>query len=96
MKAPMAWQLLLVTALLAGMIASALQRRSFAWRAPQRLGAWMRRAAGGACMGAGAAMVPGGNDTLLLAGLPNLTLAAVAAYVFLLIGIAASLRLLRD
>jgi hypothetical protein len=36
-------------------------------------------------------MVPGGNDTLLLSGLPTLTAAAVGAYVFMLVGIASVL-----
>lgn len=96
MMAPMAWHALLVVALLAGMVGSAVQRRSFAWRRPDRLIGWMRRAGGGIFMGAGASMIPGGNDTLLLGGLPNLSVAAVGAYAFLLAGIATSLRILRD
>jgi hypothetical protein len=95
MMAPMAWHAILVAAVLAGMLMSALQRRSFAWRAPEGLSAAVRRAAGGFCMGVGAALIPGGNDTLLLGGLPNLTSAALAAYASMLVGIGASLRLLR-
>ena len=38
-----------------------------------------------------AAMLPGGNDTLLLSAIPTLSLQAVAAYVALLAGIAIAL-----
>ena len=44
-------------------------------------------------MGAGAAMVPGGNDTLLLNALPTLAIQAVGAYAFMLLGIACTLWL---
>lgn len=47
-------------------------------------------------MGAGAAVIPGENDTLLLSGLPSLTAAAVGAYAFMLLGIAAALLALRE
>lgn len=46
-------------------------------------------------MGSGAAMVPGGNDTLLLGGLPTLTGAALAGYLSMLVGIALVLIMLR-
>ena len=46
-------------------------------------------------MGAGAALVPGGNDTLLLSALPTLALQATIAYLSLLAGIAMALWLLR-
>ncbi|OGA98477.1 MAG: hypothetical protein A3E25_16945, partial [Burkholderiales bacterium RIFCSPHIGHO2_12_FULL_69_20] len=89
--APSAWHGALLLALIAGMGASALQRRSIRWRRPASVGAWLRHAAGGALMGAGAAMVPGGNDTLLLNNLPTLTLQAIAAYAAMLTGIAGTL-----
>ena len=89
--APSAWHGTLVLALLVGMGASALQRRSIRWRRPASVGAWLRHAAGGALMGAGAAMVPGGNDTLLLNNLPTLTVQAIAAYAAMLAGIAGTL-----
>jgi len=85
----------LVLALLAGMLLSAWQRRSLAWRPPQRAGVWLRHLGGGVLMGAGAAMVPGGNDTLLLKALPTLALQAVAAYASLLAGIATVLWAMR-
>jgi hypothetical protein len=46
-------------------------------------------------MGAGAAMVPGGNDTLLLGSLPTITLAAVGSYLCMLMGIALALWMMR-
>lgn len=85
----------LVGALVLGMIGSALQRRSFAWRWPVTRIAWCRHAGGGALMGSGAAMIPGGNDTLLLNGLPSLTGTAVGAYAFVLLGIASVLWIKR-
>ncbi len=90
-----AWHGILVLGLLAGMLASALERGSLAWRQPQGLTGWARHASGGALMGLGAALVPGGNDTLLLVGLPSLAPAAVAAYVAMLLGIALVLGLMR-
>jgi hypothetical protein len=86
---------LLVTALVGGMVASAWQRGSLHWRRPSRASDWLRHAAGGALMGLGAAMVPGGNDTLLLGGLPAFTGTAALAYLSLLLGIASGLVVLR-
>lgn len=86
---------LLVTALVGGMAASAWQRGSLRWRSPSRARDWLRHAGGGALMGLGAAMVPGGNDTLLLGGLPAFTGTAALAYLSLLLGIASGLVLLR-
>lgn len=86
---------LLVTALVAGMAASAWQRGSLRWRHPSRASEWLRHACGGVLMGLGAAMVPGGNDTLLLGGLPAFTATAALAYLCLLLGIASGLAMLR-
>lgn len=46
-------------------------------------------------MGLGAAVVPGGNDTLLLGGLPSLAVGAVGAYLSMLLGIASVLLVMR-
>jgi len=92
--APSAWHGIPVLGLLAGMLVSTLERGSLAWRQPQRLAVWARHAGGGALMGLGAPLVPGGNDTLLLGGLPTLAPAALAAYVAMLLGIASMLWLL--
>jgi uncharacterized protein len=75
----------MMLALLAGMLVSALQRRSFRldWR-PQP--SWLRNVLAGALMGLGTGMLPGGNDALLLSGLPSFSPHAPLSYVTLLIG----------
>lgn len=93
--APSAAHALLVVAMAGGMAASAWQRGSLRWRSPPDSRGWLRHAAGGALMGAGAAIVPGGNDTLLLGGLPALTATAAQAYLCMLLGIGSGLALLR-
>ena len=50
---------------------------------------------GGILMGAGGALVPGGNDTLILVLIPNLSLQAIASYLALLAGIACVLLSMR-
>ena len=77
------------------MIASALQRGWFGRRRPRAVAGWLRHAGGGALMGSGAAMVPGGNDTLLLGSLPTLTATALFSYLAMLAGIALVLGTLR-
>lgn len=93
--APAAAHSALVAALLAGMTTSAVHRASIALRRPQSTGTWLRHATGGLLMGAGAAMVPGGNDTLLLNALPTLAFQAVSAYLAMLLGIACALWLMQ-
>lgn len=91
---PGTFQLLLFAALLAGMLLSAALRRSFRLRqVPRRVR--VRRFAGGALMGLGAGAIPGGNDTLLLTGIPTLSLWALGVYLCLLAGVAAVLLVLR-
>ena len=53
----------------------------------------VRRFAGGTIMGLGAALVPGGNDTLLLWAIPGLTIYGVLAYGSMLVAIGAGLAL---
>lgn len=62
---PAAMWVFLLLAVLAGMLASTLQRGSFRldWR-PRW--SWLRNIFGGALMGIGTAMLPGGNDALVL------------------------------
>ncbi len=81
---------LLLLAVLAGMLASTLQRGSFHvdWR-PQV--SWLRNIFGGALMGLGTAMLPGGNDALILYAIPSFSPHAVPAYIALVIGAAAGL-----
>ena len=77
--------LILLAAVAAGMLASTLQRGSFKldWR-PQW--SWLRNIFGGVLMGLGTAMLPGGNDALVLYGMPGFSPHAIPAYAALLIG----------
>ena len=93
--APTAWRGVLVLAVVAGMLLSSWQRGAFRWRLPASASQALRHGAGGLLMGAGAAMVPGGNDTLLLVALPTLTTAAAATYVAMLAGTAGVLWAMR-
>lgn len=52
----------------------------------------LRRLAGGALMGGGAALIPGGNDTLLLVGLPTGAQEAALAYLLFAVSIAILVR----
>ena len=79
---------------MAGMIGSALLRRSFRIRRV-RLAAALRHGLAGVAMGAGAALVPGGNDGLILFGLPALSPHALPAWAGICLGIACSLILMR-
>ena len=87
-------KLLFFLALLCGMILSAWQRGSLRlrWR---RIQAWPRHLMGGALMGAGAVLIPGGNDTLILKSLPGMSPHAIPAFAALLFGICATLLLMR-
>ncbi len=89
---PLRWFLL--AALLGGVGVSSLARGDFAadWR--PRAG-WLVNLMGGALMGAGAALVPGGNDALVLHGIPGGSPHALAADVALLVGTAAGLVVIR-
>lgn len=94
LPSPAALNWMLFAAVLVGMLASSLQRGSFALRWRPR-GALAPRLAGGTLMGLGASLVPGGNDTLILTGLPALSGWAVSAYLALVGGVAAGLWLQR-
>jgi hypothetical protein len=91
---PEAVRWILLGAALAGMLASTLQRRSFRldWR-PQRR--WLMNLAGGALMGLGVALAPGGNDSLVLYAIPTLSPHALPTYAALALGIAAGLLAIR-
>jgi hypothetical protein len=91
---PGAFQFLLFASLLGGMVLSSVLRRSFRLRhvpPPVRI----RRFGGGLLMGFGAGAIPGGNDALLLTGLPTLSLWALGVYVAVLAGVACVLFILR-
>jgi uncharacterized membrane protein YedE/YeeE len=83
-----------LVAVLAGMLASTLQRGSFRidWRPrPQ----WLLNGAGGALMGFGTALAPGGNDALVLYGIPILSPYALPTYAALAVGVTVGLLLMR-
>lgn len=87
------WLLIgLFLAMVAGMSLSSWQRGGFRlqWR-----GDWLRRFCGGLLMGLGGALIPGGNDELILRAIPAFSPHALPAYIALLTGIACALWLLR-
>lgn len=79
---------------IAAMVASARARGSFR-RRPMRLRAVLRHLAAGTLMGMGAAMIPGGNDGLILFGLPALSPHAAPAWIGIALGIIAALSAMR-
>lgn len=86
--------LLVLVAALSGMALSSWQRKSFRLQRPHPR-EMMRHIAGGLLMGFGAMLIPGGNDGLILFGIPSLSPHAVPAYVGILVGIAATLLTMR-
>jgi len=81
-------------AAMAGMVGSAVLRRSFRVRRIKP-GAALRHGVSGVIMGAGAALIPGGNDGLILFGIPALSPQALLAWPGICLGIAVSLIILR-
>lgn len=81
---------LTVTATIAGAVAAGHRRRR--WR-PQRMtiSDVLKTISGGFLMGLGAAVIPGGNDGLILAALPALSVGGAVAYVLMLTTIMAAL-----
>lgn len=73
--------------MLAGMIASSALRRSFSLSRPNP-GRLAGHGAAGLAMGFGAAMIPGGNDTLILYGVGFLSPHALPAFASILAGVA--------
>ena len=69
----------LLVAVLAGMLLSTVQRGSFRidWR-PRA--AWLLNFGGGTLMGFGTALPPGGNDALVMYGIPTLSPYALPTY----------------
>ena len=82
----------LFVAVFAGMVLSSWTRGSFRlrWR-----GEWPRHFFAGLLMGIGGAIVPGGNDELILRAIPALSPHALPAYLALLAGITCALLALR-
>ena len=85
---------ILLGAALAGMLASTLHRGSFRldWRPHPR---WLVNLAGGALMGLGVALAPGGNDSLVLYAIPTLSPHALPTYAALALGVAVGLLIIR-
>jgi uncharacterized membrane protein YedE/YeeE len=79
---------------ISGIALSARQVGRFVWRfRPGRN--WYSYGFGGVLMGFGAAMIPGGNDVLILHAIPSLSVHAVPAFTAMIIGIAATLFVMR-
>ncbi|RZF65200.1 hypothetical protein EWE75_07475 [Sphingomonas populi] len=85
---------LTVTATIAGAVAAAHHRRR--WR-PRRMAPSdvAKTLSGGFLMGLGAAVIPGGNDGLILAALPALSIGGAVAYVLMLATIMSALAVTR-
>lgn len=81
-------------AVLFGMLVSTLQRQSFRIDGRPRW-SWLRNICGGVLMGFGTALLPGGNDALVLYGIPSLSPHAWPAYGALILGIFAALLTMR-
>jgi uncharacterized membrane protein YedE/YeeE len=91
---PTAVRWLLLVAVLVGMLLSTLERRSFRIDFRPRA-MWIRNFFGGLCMGLGVALIPGGNDALVLYAIPSLSPHALPAYIAMALGIAAAILLMR-
>ena len=81
-------------ALLAGGISAAVSLRRFTLTRP-KVRPCAAKLVGGATMGVAAMMIPGGNDMLLLSGLPSLSGNAWAAYAAMMVALLALLSLRR-
>jgi len=92
--APSTVRWVLLTAVLAGMLISTLQRGSFRLDLRPRR-AWLLNFIGGMLMGFGAALAPGGNDALVMYGVPSLSPYALPTYAALVAGVAGGLLILR-
>lgn len=86
--------LLVLAAALLGMALSSWQRGSFQLQR-LRVRDAMRHAGGGLLMGVGAMLIPGGNDGLILFGIPSLSPHAIPTYLGILAGVAIALTVMR-
>ncbi len=77
-----------------GMVGSAALRGSFRLRRIRAVAA-LRHGLAGIAMGMGAALIPGGNDGLILFGLPALSPHALPSWAAIIIGVALALALMR-
>ncbi len=90
---PSLLELILVPSIIGGMVFSAWRRK--AWRQGKPLAHWPINLLGGLFMGLGSAIIPGGNDTLLLRLIPSLVPNSLTTYGALLLGIVVGLRVRR-
>ncbi|MFB3077690.1 MAG: YeeE/YedE thiosulfate transporter family protein [Lysobacterales bacterium] len=84
---PLLW--LLFVSVLAGMVLSSVRTGKF--RAQFNATGLVRHLSGGLLMGVGAASIPGGNDVLMLHGIPGFSYHAVPTFLAMLAGIALTL-----
>jgi len=91
---PMNERWMLFAAILFGMILSTWHRGGYQIDGRPKLD-WLKNIGGGILMGTGAAIVPGGNDALVLYGIPSLSPHAIPAYLAMTIGIALALQMMR-
>ena len=86
--AGLAWQAVIAVVLVVGAVAGAIIGKTFRFEFGSRR-QWSKTLCGGALMGIGASLVPGGNDRMLLVGfpmlLPNLMLAYAVMMVVLIV-----------
>lgn len=85
---------ILFAAVIAGVLVSSLANGSFTLNWRIRL-AWLRNLLGGILMGLGATLIPGGDDALILHGIPGGSPHVLPAYAALLIGTAIGLLIIR-
>lgn len=87
-------RILLALIFFLGAVAGAATRGDLRLRAASA-GAIVRRLAGGGLMGFGALLIPGGNDSIVLVGIPLLQPEAMLAYLAIILAIAAGLLVRR-
>ena len=80
--------LIAAASLLAGGALAAQLSGRFSWQRPDVVDL-MRKVVGGALMSGSAALLPGGNDVLLLYGVPSLVPYAIVGYLVIIITISA-------
>jgi hypothetical protein len=91
---PSAMRTVLLLAIMAGMLFSTLQRGTFRVDWQPRF-SWLLNLSAGVLMGLGTALAPGGNDALLLYGIPLLSPHAVPTFIALALGVALGLVAMR-
>lgn len=91
---PSSTQALLLSGLVVGMLLSSWHRGALRLRKPV-LSELPAKLVGGLLMSVGGTLIPGGNDTLLLAAIPTIPVHAGAVFIALLAGVASALAVMR-